>query len=80
MALAKPQRTESITREILKVEKTKYKRKGKPSPERRNVVIGQAIDSFDKCHLVYALSIFMRGESYFAKNMDFISHHSLRGS
>ncbi len=48
IALAKPELTQRITREILKVEKAKYQRKGKPSPECRNVAIGQAIDSFDK--------------------------------
>jgi hypothetical protein len=48
IALAKPELTESITREILKVEKAKYERKGKPSLECRNVAIGQAIDSFEK--------------------------------
>lgn len=48
IALAKPDLTQDITREILKVEKAKYERKGKPSPECRNVAIGQAIDSFDK--------------------------------
>ena len=48
IALAKPELTERITREILKVEKAKYKRHGKLSPECRNVAIGHAIDSFDK--------------------------------
>ncbi len=48
IALAKPELTESITREILKVDKANYERKGKLSPECRNVAIGQAIDSFDK--------------------------------
>ena len=43
----KPELTERITREILKVEKAKYVNKGALSPECRNVAIGQAIDSFD---------------------------------
>jgi hypothetical protein len=47
IALAKPELTERITRELLKVEKAKYVNKGAPSPECRNVAIGQAIDSFD---------------------------------
>jgi hypothetical protein len=48
IALAKPELTEAITREIIKVEKAQYQRHGKLSPECRNVAIGQAIDSFDK--------------------------------
>ena len=48
IALARPELTQRITREILKVQKARYARKGKPSPECRNVVIGHAIDSFDK--------------------------------
>ena len=48
ITLAKPELIQDITREILKVEKANYERKGKPSPECRNVAIGQAIDSFDK--------------------------------
>ena len=47
IALAKPELTHRITREILKVEKAKYENKGAPFPECRNVAIGQAIDSFD---------------------------------
>ena len=47
IALAKPELTQRITREILKVEKAKYENKSAPSPECRNVAIGQAIDSFD---------------------------------
>jgi hypothetical protein len=47
IALAKPELTQRITREILKVEKAKYENKGAPSPECRNVAIGQAIDAFD---------------------------------
>ena len=41
IALAQPKLTEKITREILKVEKAKYK-----TPECRNVALGQAIDTF----------------------------------
>ncbi len=48
IALAKPGLTERIVREILKVEKAKYKRHGRPSPECRNVAIGHAIDSLDQ--------------------------------
>jgi len=48
IALAKPELTGRITREILKVEKAKYERHGEPSPECRNVAIGHAIDSFEK--------------------------------
>ena len=48
IALAKPELTGRITREILKVEKAKYQRHNEPSPECRNVAIGQAIDSFEK--------------------------------
>ncbi len=48
IALAKPELTQAITREILKVEKAKYQRHGNLSPECRNVAIGQAIDSFEK--------------------------------
>ncbi len=48
IALSKPELTERITREILKVEKAKYERHGKPSSECRNVAIGHAIDSFEK--------------------------------
>jgi len=48
IALAKPELTESITKEILKVEKARYQRHGKLSPECRNVAIGHAIDSFEK--------------------------------
>ncbi|OHB74684.1 MAG: hypothetical protein A2Z25_09430 [Planctomycetes bacterium RBG_16_55_9] len=47
IALAKPELTGRIVREILKVEKGKYQSKGVPSPECRNVVIGHAIDSLD---------------------------------
>lgn len=48
IALARPELTERIVREILKVEKAKYERHGRPSPECRNVAIGQAIDAFDR--------------------------------
>ncbi len=48
IARAKPSLVDSITREILKVEKAKFQRKGRPSPECRNVAIGQAIDSVDE--------------------------------
>ena len=43
IALAKPELTERITKEILKVEKAKYKTK-----ECRNVAIGVAIESLDE--------------------------------
>jgi hypothetical protein len=45
---ARPELADSITKEILKVEKARYLNKGEPSPECRNVVIGQAIDAFDQ--------------------------------
>jgi hypothetical protein len=48
IALAKPELTGRIVREILKVEKGKYESKGAPSPECRNVAIGHAIDSFEQ--------------------------------
>lgn len=48
IAQAKPSLVDPITREILKVEKARFRRKGSPSPECRNVAIGQAIDSFDR--------------------------------
>ena len=48
IALAKPYLTETITQEILKIEKAKFLHHGELSPECRNVAIGQAIDSFDK--------------------------------
>jgi hypothetical protein len=48
IARFKPLLIDSITREILKVEKAKFKLKGCLSPECRNVAIGHAIDSFDK--------------------------------
>ena len=43
IALAKPALTERITREILKVEKAKYR-----TAECRNVALGHAINSFDR--------------------------------
>ncbi len=48
ITLAKPGLTERITREILKVEKARYERHGRPSPECRNVAIGKAIDALDQ--------------------------------
>ncbi len=45
IARAKPALVDSIAREILRVEKAKFLRKGSSSPECRNVAIGQAIDS-----------------------------------
>ena len=48
ITLAKPYLTRKITQEILKVEKAKFLHHGEPSPECRNVAIGQAIDSFDR--------------------------------
>jgi hypothetical protein len=48
IARARPDLTQRITCEILKVEKATYERHGSPSPECRNVVIGQAIDAFDQ--------------------------------
>lgn len=48
IASAKPYLTQRITREILKVEKARFELHGKPSPECRNVAIGQAIDAFDQ--------------------------------
>ena len=46
IASAKPELIERITKEILKVEKGKFKNKGKLSPECKNVACGQAIDAF----------------------------------
>jgi hypothetical protein len=45
IAPAKPHLIDAIAHEILKVEKGRYFRKGEPSPECRNVVIGHAIDT-----------------------------------
>jgi hypothetical protein len=45
---AKPELGDAIAREILKVEKAEFLHKGIPSPECRNVAIGQAIDTFDQ--------------------------------
>lgn len=39
-----------ITKEILKVEKANYQKHGAPSPECRNVAIGQAIDTVDQVY------------------------------
>ncbi len=50
IARAKPSLMDSITKEILKVEKARYRMKGSLSPECRNVAIGHAIDSFDKIY------------------------------
>jgi len=48
IARARPDLSQRIVREILKVEKAQYERHGAPSPECRNVVIGHAIDAFDR--------------------------------
>jgi hypothetical protein len=48
IALARPELTDRITKEILKVEKAKFEIRGSPSPECRNVAIGHAIESFDQ--------------------------------
>lgn len=45
---AKPMLADSIAVEILKAEKANFQNKGTLSPECRNVVIGQAIDTFDR--------------------------------
>lgn len=47
IALNKPELTERISGEILKVEKANYVKHSLPSPECRNVAIGHAIDTFD---------------------------------
>jgi len=47
IALAKPELTQRITREILKVEKAKYKSHGALSAECRNIAVGHAIEAFD---------------------------------
>ncbi len=49
-ARAKPELAEAITKEILKVDKAKYRLKGILSPECRNVAIGHAIDALDKLY------------------------------
>jgi hypothetical protein len=46
IVLSKPYLTEKILKEILKVQKAKYIHQGKLSAECKNVVSGQAIDSF----------------------------------
>ena len=48
IASAKPELTQRITREILKVEKAAYEHHGGPSPECSNVALGHAIDAFDQ--------------------------------
>jgi hypothetical protein len=48
IAAAKPYLTQRIAKEILKVEKARYRSRGKPSPECRNVAIGHAIEAFDQ--------------------------------
>lgn len=48
IVLSRPDLAAKITREILKVEKAQYERKGKLSPECRNVACGQAIDTLDR--------------------------------
>ena len=50
IAQAKPALADAITKEILRVEKAKYKLKGILSPECHNVAIGHAIDSFEKLY------------------------------
>lgn len=47
MARAKPQMTNRIAKEILKVETAAYEMHGAPSPECRAVACGQAIDALD---------------------------------
>jgi hypothetical protein len=44
---AKPELTDAIAHEILKVDKAKFLLKGQPSPECRNVAIGHAIGALD---------------------------------
>ena len=46
----KPELADRIANEILKVEKANYLNKGTPSPECRNIAIGQAIDAFDRIY------------------------------
>jgi len=50
IASAKPELTDQITHEILKVEKSKYEIKGQLSPECNNVVCGHAIDTLEKIY------------------------------
>ncbi|UCD50164.1 MAG: hypothetical protein JSW27_21875 [Phycisphaerales bacterium] len=45
---ARPDLTQRIAREILKVERAKYEKHGAVSPECRNVAIGQVIEAFDQ--------------------------------
>lgn len=46
IAFAKPELTEKITIEVLKIKNGKYINRGEISPECKNIVCGQAIDSF----------------------------------
>ena len=48
IALARPELSDRIAGEILKVENTKYMNKGEISPECTNVVCGHVIESLDK--------------------------------
>ena len=48
IALARPELSDRIAGEILKVEHTKYMNKGEISPECTNVVCGHVIESLDK--------------------------------
>jgi len=61
IARAKPDLVDSITNELLKVEKAKFLTKGMPSPECRNVAIGQAIDSFDEFYNLIGLKTKVMG-------------------
>lgn len=47
IALAKPEYTQSIVKELLKVENESYENKGELSPECKNIVCGNTIDSFE---------------------------------
>jgi hypothetical protein len=47
IARAKPELTNAITKEILRVEKARFQLKGQLSPECRNVAIGHAINALD---------------------------------
>jgi len=48
IALNKPELTGRIVRRILKVENAEFIKKGSPSPECRNVALGQAVDTFNE--------------------------------
>lgn len=52
VARAKPRLIPRIVEKMLAVQKARYKHKGKPSPECRNVAIGAAIDSFARFYEV----------------------------